>query len=48
MSNIHIFGVVQYASVKLELQNPGEILDSNGRARLLSKLTDAQYFVSMR
>lgn len=48
MLNIHIFSVVQYAFVKLALQNSGEILDSSERARLFSKLTNAQYFVSMK
>lgn len=48
MLNIHIFNVAQYVFVKLDLQNSSEILDSSGRARLFSKLTDTQYFVSMR
>lgn len=48
MVNFHIFSVVHYAFVKLELQNSGKILDSSGRARLFSKITNAQYFVSMK
>lgn len=48
MLNTHIFSVIQYAFVKLELQNSREIVDSSGRARLFSKLTNAQYFVSVK